>query len=170
MTPFKTAMFSTALICMSNLAGATLASADVIPNPYHFQYAAKFVCAVNMPGFSTSTTSILPGSYKTVVNIHNPQNQTVKFGEKIASAIFTNDVSGLVTATLLPDQALAVDCDKMAKIFGPAVHSPIDGFLVIDSPVSLDVTAVYTVGKNPDQGGEVESFAVEQVHERTLNP
>jgi hypothetical protein len=170
MTPLKTLLCSTALICASNLAGATLANAELTSNPARFQYVAKFVCGVNVPGFSDSTTSVLPGSYKTVVNVHNPQNQIVTFAEKIASAIFTQDVSVPAPAQLKPDQALSVDCNKIAKIFGTAVHPPIDGFVVVESPFSLDVTAVYTAGKNTNQGGEVASIAVEQVRERTLSP
>lgn len=41
---------------------------------FPFQYAAKLVCTANIPGTSQTTTSFLPGSYQTAVNIHNPNN------------------------------------------------------------------------------------------------
>ena len=57
-----------------------------------------------------------------------------------------------------------MDCDQVARDFGPFIHG-VEGFLVIESTQSLDVTAVYTAGKN---GGEVESIAVEHIWERKI--
>ena len=50
---------------------------------YRFQYAAKFLCTANIPGTSQTTTSVLPGAYQTAVNIHNPNDQTVRWRRKI---------------------------------------------------------------------------------------
>ena len=50
---------------------------------YCFQYAAKFLCTANIPGTSHTTTSVLPGVYQTVVNIHNPSDQIARWRMKI---------------------------------------------------------------------------------------
>ena len=52
---------------------------------FRFQYAVKFICTANIPGTSQTTTSLLPGSYQTAVNIHNPNNDDVRFRMKLAS-------------------------------------------------------------------------------------
>ena len=66
------------------------------PSPYHFQYAAKFLCTANIPGTSQTTDSLLPGVYQTVVNIHNPNERTVRLRMKIA------DLLGARTSTSRP--------------------------------------------------------------------
>ncbi len=51
---------------------------------YRFQYAVKILCTANIPGTSQTTPSVLPGSYQTVVNLHNPDDQTVRWRRKFA--------------------------------------------------------------------------------------
>ena len=129
---------------------------------YRFQYAAKFLCTANIPGTSQTTTSVLPGVYQTVVNIHNPNNRTVRWRKKITQPGI--GISKFIEAQLKPDEAIREDCDRVVGDFGPFIHG-VEGFLVIESTQSLDVTAVYTAGK---KGGEVESIAVEQIRERKI--
>jgi hypothetical protein len=129
---------------------------------YRFQYAAKFLCTANIPGTSQTTTSVLPGVYQTAVNIHNPNDQTVRWRRKITQPGL--GISKFIEDQLKPDEAARVDCDQIARDFGPFIHG-VEGFLVIESTQTLDVTAVYTAGKN---GGEVESIAVEQIRERKI--
>ncbi|MFA5111439.1 MAG: hypothetical protein WC443_08550 [Desulfobaccales bacterium] len=130
---------------------------------YGFQYAVKFLCTANIPGTSQTTTSVLPGVYQTVVNIHNPNDRTVRLRKKVTQPGL--GISQFIEDQLKPDEAARVDCDQIARDFGPFIHG-VEGFLVIESTHSLDVTAVYTAGKN---GGEVESIAVEQIRERKLD-
>src|SRR5947209_4176092 len=55
-----------------------------------FQYAAKFLCTLNLPPSPPTTfvtPSVVPGLYKTVVSIHNPHNRTVVLREKIAITV-----------------------------------------------------------------------------------
>lgn len=127
-----------------------------------FQYAAKFLCTANVPGTSQTTSSLLPGVYQTVVNIHNPGRETAKVQIKIAVA--GGPISKFKKSKLEPDQVVKVDCGDIAGFGIQAVHG-VEGFLVIESNLSLDVIAVYTAGK---RGGEVESIDVEQVRERQL--
>jgi hypothetical protein len=129
---------------------------------YRFQYAAKFLCTANIPGTSQTTTSVLPGVYQTVVNIHNPNDQTVRWRRKVTQPEL--GISKFVEDQLKPDEAARVDCDRIVRDFGPFIHGA-EGFLVIESTNSIDVTAVYTAGKN---GGEVESIDVEQIRERKI--
>lgn len=130
---------------------------------YRFQYAAKALCTQNIPGTSQTTSSLLPGVYKTVVNIHNPANDTVRFRMKIAVA--SGQVSQFNYHQLGPDEAMKVDCSQILGDFGLTFIHGFEGFLVIESFKSLDVAAVYTAGHN---GGDVESIAVEQIPERKI--
>ena len=141
----------------------TRAKAAATPR-FRFQYAAKFICTANIPGTSQTTDSLLPGVYQTVVNIHNPNNQTARIRMKIA---VTNPpiVSEFVKSGLKPDEAVKVDCTDVTRDFGITFIHGAEGFLVIESTRSLDVTAVYTAGP---RGGEVASIDVEQIKERRL--
>lgn len=125
-----------------------------------FQYAAKFLCTANIPGTSQTTTSLLPGSYQTVVNIHNPNKETANLRMKIAVA--GGPISKFKKSKLTPDEAVKVDCSAIGSFGIHPIHG-VEGFLVIESDLSLDVIAVYTAGK-----GEVQSIDVERVRERQI--
>lgn len=149
---------------------------------FRFQYAAKFVCGANLSGTSLAHELFRPGSYATTVNVHNPNNQKVKLRKKIALVNqFTpqepGPVSEFIEDELAADQALGVSCDQIGdfKITPEPIHGKVDGFLVIESKDSLDVTAVYTAGgpwgtteTGDDGSARVESIAVEQVKERKI--
>jgi hypothetical protein len=128
-------------------------------NLFRFQYAAKFICTANIPGTSQTSTSFLPGSYQTAVNIHNPNNEDVRFRMKLASSI---GISEFLTDSLKPDGVATVDCGGIQKFNLHLIHG-FEGFLVIESLASLDVIAVYTAGEK-----HVESIDVESVRERVL--
>jgi hypothetical protein len=131
---------------------------------FPFQYAAKFLCTANIPGTSQTTTSLLPGSYQTVVNIHNPNSTAIRFRMKLALAsLEAPQISNFITGGLKPDQAGKIDCADVQK-FGLQLIHGFEGFLVIESTHSLDVVAVYTAGTT--QG--VTSMDVERVFERYL--
>jgi hypothetical protein len=131
---------------------------------FPFQYAAKFLCTSNIPGTSQTTTSLLPGSYQTVVNIHNPNSTTIRFRMKLALAsLDTPQISNFIDGSLKPDQAGKVDCSDLGKFDLHLIHG-FEGFLVIESTHSLDVIAVYTAGTKEG----VSSMDVERVFERYL--
>jgi len=131
-------------------------------NRYRFQYAVKFICTSNIPGTSQTTDAFVPGSYQTAVNIHNPQNILVKLRKKIASPIA---ISSYFEGSLKPDAVERVTCSQI-RDFGLLIIHGFEGFLVIESTHSLDVTAVYTAGGNNQ--GQVSSMDVEQIKERKL--
>ena len=144
-------------------------SAKAVAPRFAFQYAMKFICTSNIPGTSQTTTSLLPGSYATVVNIHNPNSQAAGFRMKLAVSTSTEIdpplISSFIQDKLKPDQATKVDCSRIRE-FGLHLIHGFEGFLVIESTLSLDVVAVYTAAKNDGNG--VESMDVEYIPERKL--
>lgn len=134
------------------------------PDAHRYQYAVKIICTANIPGTSQTTGSLLPGVYQTVVNIHNPHYETVRYRMKIAVA-GTSQISKFVKEELGPDHAIRVNCDRITTDFGITFIHGVEGFLVIESDDSLDVVAVYTAGQ---VGGQVESLDVEHVRERKI--
>ncbi len=165
--------------------GDVLAQGPADPRPrVRFQYAAKFVCGdyLGVP----AGAGVLPGSYATAINIHNPNAFDVAFRDKVAltfpvvegNVVTGGRVPGAVSFfsvdQLGPDQAIELDCEQIPSDFqfppSPPVISPLitfhKGFLVIESRDSLDVTAVYTATSGSSGG---RSLAVEQVPERRLN-
>src|SRR3954452_2945936 len=132
-----------------------------MPSPSHFrfQYAVKFICTANIPGTSQTSSAFLPGSYQTAVNIHNPNNEDVRFRMKLAASI---GISDFLSGSIKPDGVETVDCGRLHDFSLHLIHG-FEGFLVIESMASLDVVAVYTAGEK-----HVESIDVESVRERVL--
>ena len=137
-----------------------------------FQYAAKFICGVN----DGAIERILPGQYSTAINIHNPDKIGANFRKKIALTFppakqQPGKVSRFLFDFLGPDEALEVDCGEIPReFFSDPIPAPyVKGFLVIESEISLDVTAVYSAGTLPIGGAqEVKSTDVEEIPERKL--
>lgn len=128
---------------------------------YNYQYAVKLVCTSNIPDTSQTSDGLMPGVYETAVNIHNPNEKPTKLRKKLANP-------GLITkfknSSLDPDGVERFVC-KNIQDFGTTFIHGFEGFLVIESMLSLDVTAVYTAGS---RGGEVSSMDVEQIKERKI--
>ncbi|NND33611.1 MAG: hypothetical protein HKN76_13555 [Saprospiraceae bacterium] len=129
-------------------------------SPYCYQYAAKFICTSNIPGTSQTTDALLPGSYLTTVNIHNPHEHKFEIRMKMASPA---GISKWIPAGLGPDGVLRITCAELKKFKIRLIHG-FEGFLVLESPCSLDVAAVYTAGNKES----VVSIDVEDVRERVL--
>ncbi len=129
--------------CAAALLGVGLAGTGAAQAPWRYQYAAKIVCGAP----DTLLASLVAQRYATAVNVHNPSDSLpVVFFKKLA---FTyppgrerpGRVTKIVVDTLKPDQALVATCGEFATAAGPSF----EGFVVLLSPLSLDVTAVYTV-------------------------
>ena len=93
------------------------------------------------------------GLYATTINVHNPNQQTAVFTKKLALTFPPAEqrpgkILPISQDTLREDEALAVDClDIKKRLFPSGFPEPyIEGFVVIRSTVSLDVTAVYSTG------------------------
>jgi hypothetical protein len=72
--------------------------------------------------------------------------------------------------TLEPDGAVVIDCFAISNFFCPINgvcidFTAIDGFLVINSPVELDIVAVYTARPSD---GKVTSMDIENVQRRKV--
>lgn len=129
-------------------------------------YTVKFLC---VPAVGPRGQALLSRNYKTVVNIHNPGDD-VQFQKKAVIARSQRDprgrISPIKTDFLKPDEALGVDCKDIRTLFGAGM--PIgDGFLVILSPVELDVVAVYT-SNHLTASGAGHSIDVEYIQPRRL--
>lgn len=138
-----------------------------------YQYAAKVVCSLLLPH---QDGTLVKGTYRTIVNIHNPADKTVKIAAKVALATeFGSDpvsfgVTPFKKAELQPDGAVEMNCFNIAGYFCPINGVCVDfafleGFVVIKSPVPLDVVGVYTA-RHSD--GEVETMDVETVQPKQM--
>jgi hypothetical protein len=136
---------------------------------YMWSYAAKFVCGYQQaaqPGaIITGETTLKPGNYATVINIHNPIYKQVPLRKKfivemVGSQPFAmepqqTEPRNVVTMTLGPDMVTMDDCNNLWKYSFPAApptgQMPVFiGYLVILSPVDLDVDAAYTANAPGD--------------------
>ena len=132
-----------------------------VSSTYKFQYAVKFICTANIPNTSQTTDAFVPGSYQTAVNIHNPQTRKVRVRKKLASTI---GISAFQETGIEPDGVERVTCGQVGSFGLHLVHG-FEGFLVIESTLSIDVVAVYSAAP---QGSGVSSIDVEQIRERKL--
>lgn len=125
-----------------------------------FEYVAKVVC-----GIRDRQSRVV---FATSINIHNPGPGETRLFKKLALTFppgrqQPGDIRRLADDVLKEDQALQTDCADIAeRAFGGTFPTPyIEGFVVIQSPTSLDVTAVYTAS-----GKDNTSIDVEQIRER----
>lgn len=88
---------------------------------------------------------------------------------KLAAATSTQtdppQISKFIKEALKPDQATKVDCSRIRDFGTQPIHG-FEGFLVIESTLSLDVVAVYTAANNGGDG--VQSIDVEYIRERKI--
>jgi hypothetical protein len=122
-----------------------------------FQYAVKVV-----EGRSDGAV-VATGEYWTAVNVHNPTHQTVKFRYKVAVALplTPGPVTGFHSLRLRKDEALEIDRETVLKLVDERF---VKGFVVIESPVELDVVALYSA--TPAEG--VETIHTERVPARRM--
>ena len=108
-----------------------------------FKYAVKFLCLEQSPFLAA-------GTYRTAINILNPQGKPVTFTKK---GVLTkpegepqSPLGLLKTETLDPDKGVEITCNNIIlELLGaPGLDFPATGFVVIESPKELNVTAVYT--------------------------
>lgn len=139
-----------------------------------YQYAAKVACSLLLPH---QDGTLAKGIYRTIVNIHNPANKKITVAAKVALSTQMGSEPGPFNVTpfkgitLQPDGAVGVNCFDIASYFCPIDGVCVDfafleGFLVVKSPVPLDVVGVYTA--RPAEG-EVQSIDVETVQSRKIH-
>lgn len=129
---------------------------------FMWSYSVKFVCGVQIPHLTdlqaVGEPPVKPGNYATEINIHNYQYREAKVGKKLLVLFDKNEAIGREPKTvepskyenivLRPDAATMDDCYHLWEVLRgivPPVPAPLMiGYLVILSPVDLDIDAVYT--------------------------
>ena len=179
----RTRMLATAFVaaCATSAAAASGPRPFVIPQESAteaptapndgFEYVAKLVCGAQE---DPKDMRLAKGFYATTINVHNPNREVARFFKKLALTIPPGNqkpgrIFPIANDILEYDQALAVDCDDVARrLFGGVLPAPfIEGYIVIQSPLSLDVTGVYTTATVRDGVAEEHSsMHVEQIRER----
>ena len=139
-----------------------------------FAYSAKFVCGTRTVD-AAGGSDVVRGRYATTINIHNPRFQGVSFRKKAVLALpqraDPGRISEFVGEQLQPDGALGVDCPDIRALFGGALPLFIEGFVVIYSPVELDVVGVYTARHRPLPGTpDTSQYDVESIDVETNEP
>ncbi len=138
---------------------------------YRYEYAAKIVCGLQK---DPEDMRLARGFYATTINIHNPNDKSVSICKKLALTYPTGEqapgeILPIAIDRLKPDEALAVDCmDIKRTLFPSGFPKPyIEGFIVIKSQESLDVTAVYTTASldEDDKVTSHSSIDVEHIRE-----
>lgn len=126
-----------------------------------FTYTAKWICNTPFaqPGFNSTVVNtgdaesigLVPGEYKTDINVHNPgpANVTIvkKFVLSVAESPFLPraNVTAFVKTFAGPDVAFFITCGEIQALLRlPPLHA-FKGFVILTTTVSnLDVVAEYT--------------------------
>jgi hypothetical protein len=133
---------------------------------FKYQAAAKFICG--------KTERILaPGYYSTAINVHNPGYEQIYFRFKIAgtgNSLQPGPVSKFEDIKIGPDEAVEISCEVIQKLSEGQGFAT--GFVVIQSNVKLDITAVYTTARKVwcSRTPRVTSIDVEQIASYSLEP
>lgn len=140
-----------------------------------YMYPAKFICGIQK---ESHDTRFARGFYATSVNVHNPNDAFATFSKKLALSIppgaeKPGNIIPIAKERLGPDEAMEVDCEDVARrIYPKGLPDPlIEGFIVIESDSSLDVTAVYTTAELDEDGKKAErqsGIEVKQIPERKI--
>jgi hypothetical protein len=139
-----------------------------------YQYSTKTLCTLR--GDAGFGEAFAPGRYRTVINIHNPTERKIEITRKFALSLQPGEAAGSFSITpyksltLEADQAVAYNCFDIAGFYCPidgvcVDFVAIDGFLVVNSPVELDVVAVYTA--NPG-AGQISTLDTETIAGRRM--
>jgi hypothetical protein len=160
-----------ALGCLALIVGASNSRSQegaAAPPAGPFQYAAKFVCGI-APGGTANPGIVAPGKYFTAINVHNP-NATptiVQFKKLFVIALPSEKQGGTISnsfpAALKAQEAWEIECGDIVKHLG-FTGSFVKGFVMLFTPVELDVVAVYTAASSTT--GPVVSMALERVPKR----
>ena len=128
---------------------------------YVWSFAVKFVCG-QQPPISANPIGeppVKPGNYATEINIHNGNYKTIGLRKKIVLLVDKGQVVALepqavgprakMSADMQADYGMIDTCNGLYNAVYPAapIAGPMPlmiGYLVILSPLDLDIDAVYT--------------------------
>jgi len=141
---------------------------QAITGQYAWNYSVKFVCGFQPPLGQTPGVEpvgepvVKPANYATDINIHNYNYkpvplrkkllvlvETTATGQNIVREPKTTEPRAFAQVTLGPDFATLDDCNGLWEILHPNIPPPtpmllFTGYLVILSPLDIDVDVVYT--------------------------
>lgn len=138
-------------------------------------YSVKFTCGPQ----TAKDDDVVQGVYRTSINIHNPQNQTVNFCTKVVEPVPAGPsvITPLVPQTLKTDDAMFINCfttepQSIESQLGTVPSYEFEGFVVIEvpqlsslnpTPPLLDVVGKYTARPGGSAGGTAEDVSSLQV-------
>jgi len=110
-----------------------------------FQYSAKYACG-RVNGETDERGLFENGHYYTTVNVHNPNDEPVRFRRKTARANLASDgrISDFEYGSIGPDGAQYFHCAYIKDISNNTSPTIDDGFFVIESEKPLDVVTYYS--------------------------
>lgn len=144
------------------------------------QGRTSWLCPESSVPAGANGAPVVRGLYATAVNVHNPalprgtNDGTVIFAKKVAVALpwqKSGPVSRFQRAVLKSNHAFEIDCEEIAAMYlnsvpgGTSAPPPfpvfLKGFVVVMSPVELDVTAVYSSRQLGGGGSTVDVEVIE---------
>jgi hypothetical protein len=170
---------SNALAADSLSATAAPAEQATATGSYRWSYSIKFVCGYQPelkldPATAFREPVVKPGNYATDININNPQAKELPLNKWITVMVQGQEVLAREPASVDPRTKLGMvlkpyaatmdDCNNLWRLLQmpmppPPASSLTIGYLVIQSPMELDIDAVYTaeVPGGPNAAGVVSS-------------
>lgn len=123
-----------------------LSVSEQIAPPYNYVYSVKFLIGTA----ASASEGVQPADYATNINMHNPQLETNYSRWKVLQLKPTMKVTSFRQWDLLIDRGFFLDGPRISARLGLLFPPPnyIEGFVVIESYLPLDVSAVYTA-RNP---------------------
>jgi hypothetical protein len=160
-----------------------------VPQPKDV-YAVKFLCGTFKNGHGDMEGPVKPGNYLTAINVHSPNEGLTLVISKKAILLYRADQPPKEPEMRMPpyprievgldtDWGLEIDCGDIRKVLlqgssplpsAPPAPTFIKGWVILEvrgdqsqSPLPLDVTAVYTSHGFTKSGGDVvpDGFAVD---------
>lgn len=139
----------------------------------HHEYPAKFVCGEQS---ILNNYRLLQGVYGTTINIHNPNDTLNRYYAKLALSYppIAREPGGIYTIgvdQLQYDQAIKIDCDRVRRELFPQgfPSGNIEGFVVLQSELPLDIAGVYTSGFRGRRRINTSSIDIEYIPERDID-
>jgi hypothetical protein len=156
--------FAVGALALTGTLGLAASPAAAKPKEW-FQYSVSFTCGENQG----DALRVVKGEFATAVNLFNAGNASITLHKSLALTYppaeqAAGEVSDPVEDVLSPGTALQIDCEEIANEFvfatPPAATDHLQGFVVIESNLPLNVEAVYTAaGANGDVSVDVERVA-----------
>lgn len=172
----KTVTLLSAIVLIAAIVGMTAYAQNVetgATGAPTYQYTAKYVCGLSQD--PTTKSPVLPGTYRTSINVHNPQASNVTIMKKAvqSSREMENPIppGKLRSYTIRPDYSFEIDCEDVYLIGGvPSGTLFSEGFVVIQSPRQIDVKAVYTAGAPATASSSVVTMDIETIEPKISVP